>query len=401
MIFFLLNYRYLGTNCGLYRNLIGDENMKRNYLILTFLIVVFICLLQFGCKKQAVAAEGPKPTIPEPNLETDSVEAESATASAKGPEITFDKQVCHIGRIKPGSTSICEFKFTNTGDSLLTITEVTKTCGCTPYELAKMEYAPGESGILKVEYHAGRQSASIHKSLFVSSNDKTKPRIELVIIGDIVENFEYEPKKLELVLNKENAGCPAITIRSTERKLFSIKQFKATGRSKSTEDFITADFNSTVKATEFVLQPKVDVEKLRNEHGGSIEIVVSRPERDRITIPFDVLPRFKVNPPSLIIFNAEPQKPVTREVWILSNYNEDFEVESTSTQEGAIKVLSQEKIENRYKFELEITPPAAEKGRIGFFTDVFFVNIKGGEQLKIACRVFYPKKTEKSSQNDG
>jgi hypothetical protein len=260
-----------------------------------------------------------------------------------------------------------------------------------------MEYKPGESGILKVRYHASGQPASIKKSLFISSNDKKKPRIELVIIGDIVANFEYEPKKLELVLNKENAGCPAITIRSTERKLFSIKQFKATGRSKSAEDLITADFNSAAKATEFVIQPKVDLEKLQLEQGGSIEIIVAPPERDRITIPFDVLPKFKVNPPSLIIFKAEPEKPVTREVWILSNYDEDFEVESTSTQQGSIKVLSQEKIENRYKFELEIMPPATEKGRKGFFTDMFFINIKGGEQLKIPCRIFYPKKAEKSS----
>jgi hypothetical protein len=107
------------------------------------------------------------------------------------------------------------------------------------------------------------------------------------------------------------------------------------------------------------------------------------------------MPRFKINPQSLIV-KAEPGKPATREVWVLSNYDEDFEVESTSSQEGTIKVLSQEKIDNRYKFELEITPPATEKGRKGFFTDTFFVNIKDGERLKIACRMFYLRKAEKS-----
>jgi hypothetical protein len=370
--------------------------MKRNCLVIAVVIIVFVILLLVSYEKQAVAIEEPKSEIRVSEPATGLVEAKSVSASAKGPEITFDKApICNLGNIKPGSINMCEFKFTNTGDSLLKITEITKTCGCTPYKLEKMDYQPGESGTLKVEYHASRQPASIKKSLFMSSNDKAKPRIELVIIGDIVENFDYEPKKLELVLNKENAGCPAITIRSRERKLFSIKQFKAIGRPTLEEDFITADFNSTAKATEFVLQPKVDVEKLRNEQGGSIEIVVSRPESDRITIPFDVLPRFKVNPPSLIIFKAEPQKPVTREVWILSNYDEDFEIESTSTQQGTIKVLSQEKIENRYKFELEITPPVTEKSRKAFFTDMFFVNVKGGEQLKIPCRIFYPKKAEK------
>jgi hypothetical protein len=376
--------------------------MKRKCLILIVLIVASVCSLQSGCEAQAVATKESKSELTAPEQSTGSVKAEMAPRPAKGgPEITFEKVVYDFGKIEPGSQNVCEFKFTNTGDSLLKITEVSKTCGCTPYTLTKREYQPGESGILKVEYHASKQPFSVKKTLFVSSNDKSKPQVELTIIAEIVTKIDYNPKKLDLVLNKENAGCPAITIRSLERKLFSIKQFKATGRPKTTEGLIIVDYNSSAKATEFILQPKVNVEKLQEVLGGSIEITVFLPESYVITIPFEVLPRFKINPPSIIIFKAEPEKPVTREVWILSNYDEDFEVESTSTQEGTIKVLSQEKIENRYKFELEITPPAPEKDRKGFFTDMFFVNIKGGEKLKIACRVFYPKRAAKSSPTNG
>jgi hypothetical protein len=353
--------------------------------------------LQISCEEQAVAAEESKPelTVPEPT--TGSAKAETAPQSVKGgPEITFEKVVHDFGNIEPGSKNICEFKFTNTGDSLLKITEVSKNCGCTAYALAKEEYGPGESGTLKVEYNASKQPASVRKTLSVSSNDEAKPKVELVIKAEIVSKIDYQPKKLDLSLNKENAGCPAITVKSLDGKPFSIKGFKAIGQLKPTENVITADYNSSVEATEFVLQPKVDVEKLREVSGGSIEITLTHPESDVISIPFEVLPRFKITPPSIIVYKAELEKPVTREVWILSNYDEDFEVESTSTQEGAIKVLSQEKIDNRYKFELEITPPATEKGQKGFFTDVFFVNIKGGERLKIACRMFYLRKAEKS-----
>jgi hypothetical protein len=340
--------------------------------------------LQQDDKKQAVELK-----------KTESI-AETVPASIKGgPEITFEKVVHDFGNIKPGSKNVCEFKFTNTGDSLLKITEVSKSCGCTPYTLAKMEYEPNESGSLKVEYHASTQPVSVKKTLFVSSNDEAKPRVELVIKAEIVSKMDYQPKNLDLSLNKENAGCPAITIKSFDGKPFSIKGFKAIGQLKPIENAITADYNSSVEATEFVLQPKVDIEKLRVELSGRIEITLTHPESDVISIPFEVLPRFKITPPSLIV-KAEPGKPATREVWILSNYDEDFEVESTSTQEGAIKVLSQEKIDNRYKVELEITPPATEKGRRGFFTDTFFVNIKGGEILKIPCRMVYVRKAEKS-----
>ena len=375
--------------------------MKRNCLILTVLIVASVCLLQIGCEEQAVATEESKPESTAPEPASGPAKAETAPQSVKrGPEITFEKVVHDFGNIGPGSKNVCEFKFTNTGDSLLKITDVSKTCGCTPYTLAKMEYEPGESGALKVEYNASRQPDSIKKTLFVSSNDKTKPKVELTLKANIVTKVDYQPKKLDLLLNKENAGCPAITIRSLDGKPFSIKQFEATGRFKSAEKVITADYDSSAKATEFVLQPKVDVEKLRKELNGRIEITLTYPESYVIAIPFEVLPRFKITPPSLIIYRGELGKPVTKEVWILSNYDEDFEVESTSTQEGAIKVLSQEKIDNRYKFELEITPPASKKGRKGFFTDTFFVNIKGGEKLKVACRGFYSKKVEESSRTN-
>jgi hypothetical protein len=378
--------------------------MKRNRLILTVLIVVSVCLLQLGCEEQAMATEEPKPEAMAAESPLSSVEdskggsakTETVPASVKGPEITFEKVVCDLGNIEPGSKNVCEFKFTNTGDSLLKITEVSKTCGCTPYTLAKMEYEPGESGTLKVEYRAGRQPDSIRKSLFVSSNDKTKLRIELTLKANIVTKVDYEPKKLELFLNKENAGCPAITIRSLDGKPFSIQRFEAIVRSASAKDVITADYNLSAKATNFVLQPKVDVEKLRKEMSGRIEIGLIHPENSAITIPFETVPRFKITPPSIIIYKAELEKSVTRDIWILSNYDEDFEIESTSSQEGTIRVLSEEKVGNRYKFELEIMPPASKKGRKGFFTDTFFVNIKGGEQLKVACRMFYVRKTEKS-----
>jgi hypothetical protein len=372
--------------------------MKRNCLISTILIVASVCFLQISREEQqAVAAEESKPELTAPGPTGSSVKAETAPQSVKrGPEITFEETVHDFGNIEPGSKNVCEFKFTNTGGSLLKITEVSKSCGCTTYALAKEEYEPGESGTLKVEYNASTQPTSVNKTLFVSSNDEAKPKIELVIKAEIVSKIDYQPKKLDLVLNKENAGCPAITIKSFDGKPFSIKGFKAVGQIKPIENVITADYNSSVEATEFVLQPKVDVEKLREVSGGRIEITFAHPESDVISIPFEVLPRFKITPPSIIVYKADLEKSVTREVWILSNYDEDFEVESTLSQEGTIKVLSQEKIDNRYKFELEITPPATEKGRKGFFTDAFFVNIKSGERLKIACRMFYARKAEKS-----
>jgi hypothetical protein len=59
-------------------------------------------------------------------------------------------------------------------------------------------------------------------------------------------------------------------------------------------------------------------------------------------------------------------------------------------------VLTQEKVRNGCKFELQITPPTAEsKARV--FTDVFSVKLKGGQQLQVTCYGIYARKTAKSS----
>jgi len=147
-----------------------------------------------------------------------------------------------------------------------------------------------------------------------------------------------------------------------------------------------------LKAKSHVIQPKINTEKLRNRSKGSITIKLTHPECNEITIPFSVLPQFKLQPPSIILFNAEPEKAIPKVVWLLNNYGEDFEVESVLSEKGIIKVLSQERVGKRYKFELEITPPADKNKKM--FTDVFRINIKGGKKLKINCSGFYTKDKE-------
>jgi len=336
--------------------------MKRNCLILTILVAASVCILQIGFQEQTVAAEEPKPESTAAKPAGGPAKAETAPeANEPAPKITIEKAIHDFGKIEPGTKNACEFKFKNTGNSLLKIGKIKTTCGCTATKLSKKQY-------------------------------EERPRLALTIKAQIIKKVNYEPKQLNLSLVEENASCPKITLSSLDNQLFAIKQFK------STPDCITADCNSSVRAGKFVLQPIVNMEKLQKGKRGYIEISLTHPEYDTIIIPFNTLSKFKAEPPSLIVFKAEPQEPTTKEVWILSNYDEDFEVESASSQKNIVKILGQEKVGKRYKFELEITPPAVV-GKRKVFSDVFFVNIKGGEKLKITCRGFYSKKHRNHQAN--
>ncbi len=361
--------------------------MKPSHLILTLLAVGCILLLQAGCQRpekvtpQAKAAVAPSET--EPAVSPDQTPTPQAVEKI-GPRIKFEKIYHNFGDVGPSSTNLCEFKFTNTGDSLLKITKVSKTCGCTPFTLAKKEYAPGESGTLKVKYNSAKTPILSVKRLFVYSNVESEPKTQLTVRAQIVLKIDYKPKNLKLLLRDENAACPKIELKSVDDKPFAITEFKSTANS------ITADYDRSVTATSFVLEPKVDIEKLQKSLRGHISISLTHPECKSILIPFNALAEFRASPSVISVFNVEPQKPVKRQLWILDNYDEDFEVESASSEKGTIKVLSQEKVGRRYKFELEIMPPAAESNpRV--FTDTFIVNIKGGKKVEVICRGFYAK----------
>lgn len=369
--------------------------MKRDWLTLTVLIICAVLLLQMGCQEQALATEEPKAELKVSEDVADKAKAAVEPAGI-GPRLMFESVTCDFGKVGPRTKNVGEFKFENAGDELLIIKKVTKSCGCTPFTLEKKEYEPGESGTLKVSYKATSRVGSAKKHLYVQSNDKTKPKIALAVKATIVKKVEFEPKQLRLLLNKENAGCPEITLTSADGKPFSVKGFKATGRFRSTANAITADYDSSNKAKKVVIQPKVNMGLLKKSVNGNIVINLTHPQCDSVTIPFKVLPRFKIDPPSIVVHKVEPEKPVTKEVWILNNYDEDFEVESVSCKEGTMKVLSQEKVDNRYKFELEITPPAAGAQK-RLFSDVFFVNVKDSERLKINCRGFYLRQARKSA----
>ncbi len=356
--------------------------MKSHYIIVLAVIMGVFFLPFTGCQEQAKVPQGPEvvstPTQPKQAAET------KDKADGAGPKITFEKEVHDFGEIGPGSKKTCEFKFTNTGKSQLVITKINGCCGVTT-KLDKMQYAPNESGTINVEYNASTVAGVMSRQFYVLSNDKTTPRAPLTIKAKIVPKISFEPQRgLRFLLKEEQLNCPDITITSLDGRSFAIKDFKSTG------SCITVDYDPNEEATKFVLHPKVDMEKLRGSPNGVISISLTHPEGNSVTIPFSALPRFQITPPQLIAFNAEPGKPIIRKIWVLNNYSENFEVESTSSENGIIKVQSQDPIKNGYQFMLEIVPPADEGGTR--FNDVFYVNIKGGEKLEINCRGFYSRR---------
>ena len=351
--------------------------MKRKCLIVALVLISCVLFLQTGCQEQAKEAL------------TAQKKSEAAAESDKSsPRITFENVVYDFGEVGPNRKNTGEIKFTNTGEALLKITKVARCCGIVT-NLDKMEYAPGESGTLKVAWNSGPRQSTMRRKLTIHSNDPITPQTILNLKAKVVLQVDWKPKSLRLFLDEENAGCPKITINSLDNQPFSILQFK------SPADCVTADYDSSVEATKFILEPRVNIEAMPKNFKGCIDINLTHPEGKNATILFSVLPKYTVRPSMIILWDAEPEKPIVRKVDLLNNYRKDFEIESVSSKGNiiGIKVLEQRKITNGYQLDVELTPPAVENKTN--FKDELFVNIKGGEKLAIRCNGRYSKRKPK------
>ncbi len=335
-------------------------------------LISCVLFLQTGCQDQAKEA-----------LTAQKKSETAAETDKPSPRITFENVVYDFGEVGPNRKNTGQIKFTNTGEALLKITKVARCCGVVT-RLGKMEYEPGESGTLKVVWNSGPRQSTMRRKLTIHSNDPKAPQTTLSLMAKVVLQVDWEPKSLRLFLDKENAGCPKITIKSLDNQLFSILQFK------STADCITTDFDSSVEATKFILEPRVNIEAMPKNFKGRININLTHPEGKTATILFSVLPKYTVRP-SFIFWNIEPEKPVVKKIDVLNNYHKDFEIESVTSKDNIIgvKVLEQREITNGYQLDLELTLPAVDNKTK--FMDELSVNIKGGEKLAIRCSGRYSK----------
>ena len=359
------------------------------WTILIVSVVLIPLVLQTGCE--------PKPTQAEKlNVRPSQTKPVSAAAPVpprqsevqqedENPSIKFNSMVHDFGQVDQDSYNNAVFEFSNAGDGTLKIVRTKGTCKCTVPNLKKKEYAPGESGQLKVKFHAPKTAGKTSQHIMVFSNDKKSPKVELTIKAEVVARVEVSPKRLSFSLVKPNAGAKKIRIKSLDGKAFSITGFK------SRNNVVTAKFDPTETNTEFVLEPKVDMEKLRKNLNGSVEIALTHPGNRAARIRFSTPAEFETTPATIIIRNAIAGEQINRQITIISNYDKNIELKSVSSKSGFAKMVGEEKTKNRFTINLVITPPEPGKTKLRVFSDVINIKLKGGKQIDVSCRGFYSR----------
>lgn len=98
--------------------------------------------------------------------------------------ISFSQDKIDYGVIKKGSDGNKIFKFTNTGDKPLIISNVKSSCECSVPSWPRIPILPGKSGEINVKYNT-KNLGKFSKSIEVYSNDPKVSRKILKIKGEV------------------------------------------------------------------------------------------------------------------------------------------------------------------------------------------------------------------------
>ena len=138
--------------------------MKKVLMALSLVAVVSA----FSCKEKA------SNKINDANVE---LAAERDTQAKNLPVMTFENREHDFGTIVAGTPQETTFRFTNTGNAPLIITDAKSSCGCTVPEYPKnTPISPGESGEMLVKFNGSGQNQVI-KTITVTANTEKNSEI--------------------------------------------------------------------------------------------------------------------------------------------------------------------------------------------------------------------------------
>ena len=107
-------------------------------------------------------------------------------SNMKVTEMTFNKVEHDFGTINQGDKVDYTFKFTNTGQNDLLISNAVGSCGCTVPEYPKEPIKPGKTGKIKVIFNSAGKSGQQTKTVTINTNTASgteKLTIKASIVG--------------------------------------------------------------------------------------------------------------------------------------------------------------------------------------------------------------------------
>lgn len=167
--------------------ILGHNQIKmkfKNYKVTNLNIVLLIALFILQCKNEKVNIVKNHNNNPYLDAIYNSASADNPNDSSHIAKILLEEPNFNFGTIFYGDTFVHNFKFTNTGNARLLITEISGTCGCTKAEFPKGFILPQDTGIIKITYIPNDKIGEQDKPISITAN--TKPNITVIQFKGLV-----------------------------------------------------------------------------------------------------------------------------------------------------------------------------------------------------------------------
>lgn len=138
--------------------------------------------------------------------------ADSAQPAPGGalPKLGGLQREFNFGHIELGGIGRHSFEFKNEGRGPLTLTKGESSCVCTVADIAHPTAPPGGSTTVEVQWHPSARG-SFRQTVQVLTNDPQHPRVELVIVGEVVSSYVLSQQTIVFSSVDPNRGATAET----------------------------------------------------------------------------------------------------------------------------------------------------------------------------------------------
>jgi len=151
--------------------------MKRIFFAILF--SVFVLALMISCNAHSDKNDLPAGVVTNPNSADGTYDKDAL------PVISFEKDFHDFERLVSGEQVTYAFKFKNTGKSLLIVSNVSTSCGCTVSSFPRQPIKPGEGASIDVSFDSSGRHGLQTKTVTVFCNTQpptTTLRIKALVV---------------------------------------------------------------------------------------------------------------------------------------------------------------------------------------------------------------------------
>ena len=293
---------------------------------LRFSLLLLISLFLGACGTEATEGDGARsplaapvaPVTPEPE----------PPASVSGASIRFESDTIDFGEVWDFETLESRFEFENVGTEPLLITDVKPSCGCTPVELERNRFEPGEKDAIEVIWNLkgfGHQA----KSIAVTTNSVGAPMTMLTVRAQIRPFASFQPTSLrlgELEIGEAHTATATLTCVDPDFELISVASgtpkmtARDAGRTAEGGVIVEVTLEDTINWGSYIGQTNA---RIRGRMEGMTEPIE---HTVHLSVSASLLGDLRITPQLLTVGRVAPGGKIFYEAQLRSDSGRDFEV---------------------------------------------------------------------------